>query len=180
MLCYIPNMFKVIKEELIGDTSWDTSFPISVFYKERYFLKQSSLFPYPLLFLWRWHDLPPWKFGRGSRLPEVQLLPQPCLYGSTCRDHGFWLLSNSQWPGLEHEADFSGPQPVTLVPCLRMNTACFGISCSGNKRETGVGIFPLPYPLLFFLKNLFCHCDYYHYYCKIHGQQDLSFLCTIL
>lgn len=60
-----------------------------------------------------------------------------------------WLWA---WRQLEHEAlnDFCGPQPVTSVPCAQVNPACSGISRSGNKGETGVGIFLLPDLSLFF------------------------------
>lgn len=150
---------------------------------EIFLLKQPSLFSYPLLVQWRWHDLPHWRLGRGPRSPAVQLLPQPFLRGSTCREHVFWLLSASQWPGSEHEANLSMRLCMTsvghslwlqyLVHRWTLRALVSAVAVIREKLGLEYSFF-LTSP--FFLNLLFHHCYYYHYYCKIHIQQDLPFL----
>lgn len=62
------NMFKFfIKKKVDCHISRDVSFPISVFYWERFFLKQSSLFPSPYSSSGGGAELPHWRSGRGPR-----------------------------------------------------------------------------------------------------------------
>lgn len=90
------NMFKFfIKKKVDCHISRDVSFPISVFYWERFFLKQSSLFPSPYSSSGGGAELPHWRSGRGPRHLQLSFCTS-LLFRVCVQEHVFWLVSASQ------------------------------------------------------------------------------------